>query len=78
MIHGAPYVSEQFIKDTGAIGRSWGCPAVPVEISESLINVIKDGSPVFIYHNNPEYINGSKFLNTKTASRLVRSRYSLL
>ena len=50
VIHGADYVSESFIKQNKRLGRSQGCPAVPVEMNQKIINVIKDKSCLFIYH----------------------------
>ncbi|WP_295337885.1 murein L,D-transpeptidase catalytic domain family protein [Flavobacterium sp.] len=50
VIHGADYVSESFIKQNKRLGRSQGCPAVPLEMNEKIINVIKDKSCLFIYH----------------------------
>ncbi len=50
VIHGASYVSEDFIKQNGRLGRSQGCPAVSEELSEPVINLIKDGSCFFVYH----------------------------
>jgi hypothetical protein len=49
VIHGADYVSEGFIYSQGYIGRSWGCPAVSPDVSEQLIDLLKDGSCLFIY-----------------------------
>ena len=49
VIHGAPYVNENFATQKNGIGRSWGCPAVPEKINASLIETIKDGSCFFIY-----------------------------
>lgn len=49
VIHGAPYVNENFATQKNGIGRSWGCPAVPENINKSLIETIKDGSCFFIY-----------------------------
>jgi hypothetical protein len=49
VIHGAPYVNENFATQKTGIGRSWGCPAVPEKISKDLIETIKDGSCFFIY-----------------------------
>ena len=49
VIHGAPYVNENFATQKTGIGRSWGCPAVPEKINASLIETIKDGSCFFIY-----------------------------
>ena len=50
VIHGANYVSEKFIKRNDRIGRSFGCPAVSEDESEEIINLIKEGSCLFIYH----------------------------
>ncbi len=50
VVHGANYVSENFIKNHKRLGRSQGCPALPVELNEKIINVIKDKSCLFIYH----------------------------
>lgn len=49
VIHGADYVSSDFAKTHGRIGRSWGCPALPVELSKEIIDVIKDGVLLYIY-----------------------------
>lgn len=50
VIHGADYVSESFIKQNKRLGRSQGCPAIPVEMNAKIINIIKDKSCLFIYH----------------------------
>ncbi|MCK4544118.1 murein L,D-transpeptidase catalytic domain family protein [candidate division WOR-3 bacterium] len=49
IIHGASYVSEDFIRKYGRLGKSWGCPALPMELSKKIIDTIKDGSCIFIY-----------------------------
>lgn len=59
VIHGADYVSELFIRQNKRLGRSQGCPAIPVEMNEKIINVIKDKSCLFLYHpsKNQEIIS---------------------
>ena len=60
VVHGAPYGSQDLVNAQGYIGRSQGCPAVPVQYAESIINTIKNGSCLFIFH--PSYISHSRML----------------
>ncbi len=60
VIHGAPYVSEEIVRMQGYSGRSQGCPAVPVSLARPLINTIRNGSCVFVYH--PSYVRHSSIL----------------
>jgi len=64
VMHGADYVSENFIRRNGYLGRSHGCPAVPVDLSKKIIDVIKNGSCMFLYYPSKNYINRSKILNS--------------
>jgi hypothetical protein len=50
VIHAANYVSASFIKNNKRLGRSEGCPALPVSLSKEIISAIKDKSCLFIYH----------------------------
>lgn len=63
VIHGADYVSDEFIRSHGRLGRSLGCPAVPVELSENIIKTIKGGSCLFIYAPQPGYTSNSPVLS---------------
>ncbi|RYY64623.1 MAG: murein L,D-transpeptidase catalytic domain family protein [Chitinophagaceae bacterium] len=64
VMHGAPYVSEGFIKSRGYIGRSHGCPAVPEKLNKPIIEKIKNGSCFFIYSDNRSYLTKSRLLHT--------------
>ncbi len=63
VIHGAEYVSAGRAAAGGFMVRSWGCPAVPKEEANSIISTIKNGTCLFIYHPEKEYLLGSKILN---------------
>lgn len=62
VLHGADYVSESFIQSQGYIGRSLGCPAVPADVSRPLIDEIKEGTCLFIYHPTSTYRSRSKLI----------------
>jgi hypothetical protein len=62
VIHGANYVSDAFIKNNHRLGRSLGCPAIPEELTDEIINTIKNKSCLFIYHPSRSF---------KLASELV-------
>ncbi len=61
VMHGASYVSASFIKNCGRLGRSQGCPAVPEELCQPIINYIKEGSCVYMYYPDSKYSKLSAF-----------------
>ena len=63
VLHGAAYVDAARVKAGMYMGRSWGCPAVPQHESKNIINTIKNGTCLFIYHPSRNYIEHSKILN---------------
>ncbi|WP_307723327.1 murein L,D-transpeptidase catalytic domain family protein [Flavobacterium flevense] len=55
VVHGANYVSNSFIQNNKRLGRSLGCPAVPVEITNKLIETIQNKTCLFIYYPSKSY-----------------------
>jgi len=68
VIHGADFVTSAIIKEYGRLGRSYGCPALPVNVSKPIIDMISKGTCVFIYGNDPEYLKSSKIINDQKNS----------
>ncbi|MBE0667548.1 MAG: murein L,D-transpeptidase catalytic domain family protein [Bacteroidales bacterium] len=62
VMHGAGYVSPEYIREYGRLGRSYGCPAVPEEMSREIIQSIKGGSCLFIYAPVVSYISNSQII----------------
>ncbi len=65
VVHGADYVSQSFINKTGRLGRSHGCPALPVELTNTIINTIKGQTCLFI--NGPATNYASNYLDQEVA-----------
>ncbi len=63
VVHGSEYVGPDYLRYNRISGRSFGCPAVPASQTASVINTIKNGSCLFIYHPTRKYLNQSKILN---------------
>jgi hypothetical protein len=63
VMHGSQYVGPDFLDMNQFCGRSYGCPAVPADESDTIIDLIKEGSCLFIYHPTKKYITKSKILN---------------
>jgi hypothetical protein len=49
IIHGADYVSEEFVAQNGRLGRSWGCPAVPREEIGRVIELLAENGALYVY-----------------------------
>ena len=64
VVHGAGYADENFLHSNGYLGRSYGCPAIPEKVSKQIIDTIKNGSCMFLYHPTKKYITASKILNS--------------
>ncbi|MFD2569247.1 murein L,D-transpeptidase catalytic domain family protein [Spirosoma soli] len=68
VLHGADYVCEDFIRKTGRLGRSQGCPAVPYADSKNIIQAVKGGSCLFVYSPNTDYLKKSTYLSNTLAA----------
>jgi L,D-transpeptidase-like protein len=74
VMHGAQYVNEDMIHAKGYIGRSWGCPAIPEELHVPIIDQIKNGTCLFIFSPDKNYIKRSKILKEASSPLLAYNR----
>lgn len=68
VMHGADYVSEAFIRQTGRLGRSLGCPAVSNADHKPLIELLRDGAGLFLYYPDDTYLRSSQILKKAVSS----------
>jgi hypothetical protein len=73
VIHGAKYVSNQFIKDNIRLGRSLGCPALPMATFQEAVDILKEGSCLFVYYPQKYYLAKSKLVNATNDYLLTSS-----
>jgi hypothetical protein len=59
VIHGADYVCQRYVDDFGYIGRSFGCPALPLELNKKVIDTIKGGTCLYIHTDHTTYLSQS-------------------
>jgi len=71
VLHGADYVSQNTIEQLGRLGRSYGCPAVPLEDLDMVIDAVKNKTAMFINGNDDRY--HSKYLDEDLAANFVQS-----
>lgn len=64
VFHGANYVSKNFIKKHGRLGRSFGCPALPLDDNQAIIDIIRGESCVFVFYPDENYLTQSLLLNS--------------
>ncbi|GAB3667824.1 hypothetical protein GCM10027594_33700 [Hymenobacter agri] len=65
VMHGADYVSEDFIKQNGRLGRSLGCPALPMDQYSQIIDAVNGGTCLFLNKSDAGY--SSRYLNQDVA-----------
>lgn len=63
VVHGAPYAEDPNACRNTYLGRSFGCPAVPMSAHKKIIESIRGGNCLFIYYPDQEYLNKSEILN---------------
>jgi len=63
VLHGSDYITPDYLKDNGEMGRSLGCAAMPNAVSPKIIRTIKNGSCLFIYSPVVKYLNTSSVIN---------------
>ena len=64
VVHGAKYSNPEMISQYNRLGRSLGCPALPTKISQEIIDTIKDGSVLFIFADDGNYLSKSALLKS--------------
>ncbi len=77
VIHGAPYVNPAAARLQGRLGRSLGCPAVRPAVARPLIDSLREGTLVFAYYPDPDWLQRSQLLDCGqpgVATASVRSR----
>ncbi|GAB3581983.1 hypothetical protein GCM10027345_25480 [Hymenobacter daeguensis] len=65
VMHGADYVSEDFIRQNGRLGRSLGCPALPMDQYSQIIDAVNGGTCLFLNKSDAGY--SSRYLNQDVA-----------
>ncbi len=73
VMHSADYVSKEFIRNFGRLGRSFGCPSIPLDNHKEIITMLSGRSCLYIHYPDEEYHAGSRMLTRETAmSGLIR------
>lgn len=67
VMHGADYVSSDFILRNGRLGRSYGCPSIPMEDHERYINMLSGKSCIYIHFPDDKYLSNSCMFSIETA-----------
>ncbi|WP_152220987.1 murein L,D-transpeptidase catalytic domain family protein [Pseudomonas sp. SCB32] len=62
VMHAAAYADPKVVSGLGRLGRSQGCPAVRPQVAQKLIDTVKNGSYVFAYYPQQQWLKSSQFL----------------
>ena len=67
VIHKSDKVNERWAKEYGMVGRTLGCPAVPTELNDTIINTIKGKTMLFNFYDDANYLTSTNNLDEFTA-----------
>lgn len=62
VVHGSPFVSA-VRAGQGNLGRTEGCPAVPMSSARRLVRLLAGGAVVFAWYPDPAYLARSRYLD---------------
>ena len=63
VMHGAPYVSDDFARKNGRLGRSWGCPALREGVAREVIDRVSGSGLLFAYYPDQDWLGSAGYLN---------------
>ncbi|MEJ8804128.1 murein L,D-transpeptidase catalytic domain-containing protein [Pontibacter sp. H249] len=66
VVHGAAYANADGIKVNGRLGRSQGCPALPLDLAQPIIKTIKNKT--LLYIDGPSKTYSSSYLDIEQAA----------
>ena len=61
VMHGAAYADPSTIRSCGRLGRSLGCPALPLTVCKKIIDTIKGGTLLYIHGDDKTYAERTAF-----------------
>lgn len=65
VMHQANYATPEAIAANGGarLGRSQGCPALDPRVAGEVIDTVKNGTLIFSYYPDPQYMRDSRYVN---------------
>ena len=76
VMHGAPYVNMQMAQQKGRLGRSWGCPALRLEVARQVIDSLKNGQMIFSYYPDSNWLAKSPFIHCQDKNKALMAKAS--
>ena len=64
VMHGADYCDPALVHSGQPLGRSQGCPALPRHLTKPIIDTVKDGTLLFIYAEDNDYLTQSAIMSS--------------
>ena len=67
VVHGADYCTAEHVDTYGRLGRSQGCPALDPGVSSAVIDTVRDGTLLFAYFPEADWLARSAFMHCDAA-----------